>query len=312
MDQFKKILFVSYGVYEETEGLKQALSMARNNQAALSFLIVAPRLPGKLGAYKDKYLEFLQDQLRDAIRKASQALGMEASSADIPVAIECGEAPAIRIVRHVLNSGHDLVIKEAEPAHAGDSGFRALDMELLRKCPCPVWLSRPIARSRNDIKVAVAIDPESEEKAGRDLAIRLLQLARIIADSCSGRLDVVSCWSFEYEEFLRHSPFAKLPEERIREEVTLVETGHLQALKALIDESGINGAIDIRHLRGEPEERIPAFVREQEVDILVMGTIARTGLRGFSMGNTAENILRRLRCSLLALKPEGFVSSVKP
>jgi hypothetical protein len=30
------------------------------------------------------------------------------------------------------------------------------------------------------------------------------------------------------------------------------------------------------------------------------------------MGNTAETILRSVRCSVLAVKPEGFVTPVKP
>jgi len=42
-----------------------------------------------------------------------------------------------------------------------------------------------------------------------------------------------------------------------------------------------------------------------------MGTVARTGISGFIIGNTAENILEEISCSLIALKPEGFVSPVK-
>jgi universal stress protein E len=34
-------------------------------------------------------------------------------------------------------------------------------------------------------------------------------------------------------------------------------------------------------------------------------------IAGFVIGNTAENVLRELRCSLLALKPNGFVSPVR-
>jgi nucleotide-binding universal stress UspA family protein len=52
-------------------------------------------------------------------------------------------------------------------------------------------------------------------------------------------------------------------------------------------------------------------VEDREIDILVMGTVARTGLPGFVLGNTAENIVQKLSCSLLALKPQGFVSPVK-
>ena len=41
-----------------------------------------------------------------------------------------------------------------------------------------------------------------------------------------------------------------------------------------------------------------------------MGTVSRTGIAGLIIGNTAETILRSVRCSVLAVKPEGFVSPV--
>jgi nucleotide-binding universal stress UspA family protein len=43
-----------------------------------------------------------------------------------------------------------------------------------------------------------------------------------------------------------------------------------------------------------------------------MGTVSRTGIRGLIIGNTAETILRSVRCSVLAVKPEGFVTPVTP
>jgi nucleotide-binding universal stress UspA family protein len=79
----------------------------------------------------------------------------------------------------------------------------------------------------------------------------------------------------------------------------------------LIEASGISGSHRIHHLRGMAEERIPSLVKDEKIDILVMGTVARTGILGFIIGNTAENIVQRLSCSLMALKPQGFTSPVK-
>jgi universal stress protein E len=56
---------------------------------------------------------------------------------------------------------------------------------------------------------------------------------------------------------------------------------------------------------------IPSLVEDNEVDSLVMGTVARTGIPGFVIGNTAENVLEALKCSVLAMKRNGFVASVK-
>jgi len=43
-----------------------------------------------------------------------------------------------------------------------------------------------------------------------------------------------------------------------------------------------------------------------------MGTVCRTGVAGLFIGNTAEKVLRQVDCSLLTVKPEGFVTPVAP
>ncbi|WP_254699947.1 MULTISPECIES: hypothetical protein [unclassified Roseovarius] len=39
-----------------------------------------------------------------------------------------------------------------------------------------------------------------------------------------------------------------------------------------------------------------------------MGPVARTGLSGVFIGNTAENSINTLECPDLAVKPDGFIS----
>ena len=45
-------------------------------------------------------------------------------------------------------------------------------------------------------------------------------------------------------------------------------------------------------------------------DLIVMGTVGRTGIPGLIIGNTAENVLQTTRASVLAVKSDGFVSPV--
>jgi nucleotide-binding universal stress UspA family protein len=48
----------------------------------------------------------------------------------------------------------------------------------------------------------------------------------------------------------------------------------------------------------------------QGIDLLVMGTVCRTGIAGFLIGNTAEEVLNQVDCSVLTVKPEGFETPV--
>jgi len=77
------------------------------------------------------------------------------------------------------------------------------------------------------------------------------------------------------------------------------------------------GRIDVTDLKphlhlveGYPDDLIPELVVSQGIDLLVMGTVCRTGIAGFLIGNTAEEVLNDVDCSVLALKPEGFVTPV--
>ena len=63
-------------------------------------------------------------------------------------------------------------------------------------------------------------------------------------------------------------------------------------------------------LKGSPLRVIPEYLNNIAADLVVMGTVARTGVPGFIMGNTAETILNHINCSVLAIKPQGFVTTI--
>lgn len=86
---------------------------------------------------------------------------------------------------------------------------------------------------------------------------------------------------------------------------------HRSALEGVIQKSGIQGKMQVHHVRGRADAMIPKVIADRDIDVLVMGTLGRTGIPGFIIGNTAENVVQKLECSLLALKPGGFVSPVK-
>lgn len=68
--------------------------------------------------------------------------------------------------------------------------------------------------------------------------------------------------------------------------------------------------LQLHVVKGPAKYVVPELARELAVDIVVMGTVARTGIDGFFMGNTAESILGELDCSVLTMKPPGFSSPV--
>jgi universal stress protein E len=59
-----------------------------------------------------------------------------------------------------------------------------------------------------------------------------------------------------------------------------------------------------------PDFAILDHVERHGIELLVMGTIGRGGIAGMITGNTAERLLPRVSCSLLAVKPDDFRSPV--
>ena len=184
-------------------------------------------------------------------------------------------------------------------------------MEFLRKCPCPVWISKPTNKKDHEKNIAVAIDPLSPTAEGHVLSLHLLELSRLLADAYNGNLKIISCWDYIFEEYLSRNMSVKIDEDDLAKFVNATSQRHHDALNQLIQESAITGNYEVSHVRGSPDEVIPQFITENSIDVLVMGTIGRNGIPGFVMGNTAENLLRNLNSSLIAIKPNGFMTPIK-
>ncbi|MDP3561827.1 MAG: universal stress protein [Legionellaceae bacterium] len=310
MPKFHNILFVSHGIQDETKALEQALKLTYEHQAQLSILIICPSFPDALKEYKTSYEESLIDKVNKAIKTAKSTLKPNKRKISIHIEVDCGRTPDIRIIRHILRHSHDLLIKGVETSES-TKGFKALDMELLRKCPCALFLYRPFYHTSETIQIAVAIDPNDEELAGQELALRLLNISHSLADNYAGNLNIISCWNFALENYLRDNVWINTSKKELDKLVSEEKKAHKISMEALIKRSKLNNEYHVELLKGRPEELIPIAITDKKIDILIMGTVARTGISGFIIGNTAENILQKIDCSLLALKPQGFSSPVK-
>ncbi|WP_225927111.1 universal stress protein [Vibrio alfacsensis] len=311
MKEFKNILFVNHGLEGKSHGLTQAIQIAENNQADLKGLIVCPSLPASMLDYEATYEQSLIDALATNMSEIQTKLGTTNHPNPYPISIECGSYPAVRIIRSVHRHHNDLLIKDAELQDDDTKGFKALDMKLLRKCPCPIWLNKASSKAANALNVAVAIDPCVSDPAEQGLAIRLLRLARSVADSTNGTLHIVSCWDFHLESYLRHHSWIQIEDRVLDAQVEIEKKTHREALEGLIEKSAIKGDQVVHHLHGTPDDEIPNWILEKDIDVLVMGTVARSGIQGLLVGNTAENIFQTVNCSLVVLKPDNFVSPIQ-
>lgn len=290
---------------ERHPALERALLLAARAQARIKIVDILPEVPQLARRVLSSTLE---EELVTHRRERLAAIA--ASVKDVPVTVELLRGRAmIALVHEVLRSNHSLLMR-SHGSPPGDPGrpFGAVDMQLLRQCPCPVWVVRPNAGDRPSQRILAAIDVNPVDESEQELNTTILELALLIQELEDDHLTVLHTWTVYGEGLLKsHMPPEELAEvgEELRRDVE-------SALSAVIKpfEDRLTG-VAVEVVKGEPKDVIPQFVELHGIDVVVMGTVGRTGVAGLVIGNTAEHVLQRLRGSVLAVKPSGFESQVK-
>lgn len=92
-------------------------------------------------------------------------------------------------------------------------------------------------------------------------------------------------------------------------EESLREILEAEAKKAVtfVEEAGKVSGVKVEPviLEGHPADRIMKFAEQEDMDLIVMGTLGRTGLDRFLLGSIAENVVRHSKTPVMVLKGEA-------
>ncbi len=319
MKRFSNILLVVDDQTDYSAALKRATTLAKSNNARLTVCASIDAMPNEL---RMRVITVTSDEVLDvAIAKTQEWLGdvvdsVATDGVSIDTKVLVGK-PFIEIIRQVLSDDHDLMIKSAD----ADRGLREMlfsstDKHLMRKCPCPVWIIKPTERQKY-LRILAAVDQDTEEPVKDVLNRQILEMFSSMALAEYSEAHVVHAWQVFGEGLLKSHKwdFSEGEFEAMLEEEAAERRRWLQGLVTQygeIPDAGGSGApeLHLHVIKGPAEQVVPELARELEVDLVVMGTVARTGIGGFFMGNTAESILGDLDCSVLTMKPPGFTSPV--
>lgn len=301
MKYFQRILAVVDPLAKRQVALGRAFDLADRNEAKLKLVDVVDINRGWLGLMSRSHAELLEQERRSRL----QALAAEHNESRVEVETEILQGrPALEIVNEVVRGGFDLVIKDARgtPSHK-TLLVGSVDMRLLRNCPVPVWLTMP-DRPHQHERILAAIDPLANDAVHKSLNRKILELAGTLAEQDGGELHVVAAWSTPGEELLA----GRMPEDRLLEYIEKTQRLARQSLDHLLRHARAHVEPENLHFHnGEPSSVLLQTVGEIEADIVVLGTVARN-IKSLLMGNTADTVLRQVTCSVLTVKPEGFVS----
>ncbi|WDH37825.1 universal stress protein [Pseudomonas chlororaphis] len=196
--------------------------------------------------------------------------------------------------------GCGLVIKQ----HFADNPLKKAlltpaDWKLLRYCPSPVLLVKTVKPWTGGVILA-AIDVGNTDGEHRTLHASIIDHGFDIASLAKAQLHVISA---------HPSPMlsASDPVFQLKETIEARYREQCKAFQAEFD-------IDDTHLHieeGPADVLIPHTAHELQAALTIIGTVARTGISGALIGNTAEVVLDALESDVLVLKPEDIMDDLE-
>ncbi|MCA9875607.1 MAG: universal stress protein [Ardenticatenaceae bacterium] len=291
---FRKILAPLDGSPEAERALNPAVRLAQAAKGEVLLLrsmkVVHMMMPSLAVEYEWMWPEYSREESRQEIRSYLDGVAEQVARPDVTLrtlAVE-GDSASV-IVDTAVDEDIDLIVMSAQ----GWSTPRVRELgsvseRVLHRAPCPVLMVRkePIHR------IAVTLD-------GSSLAERALAPGVALADALQAELVLLRV---NEPEFFR----GLLP----AAEKLAVEQDRELARAYLQDQARRLGTdVETFAVAGTAVEGILQFVEDHHVDLLVMCTHGRTGLRRWLYGSVTARVLRASQTSMLIIRPPDYALS---
>lgn len=239
-----------------------------------------------------------QEEMIDDLAEAARKEGISVTT-DV-----LDERPlADAVLTRALDSNPSYVMKGT---HYHSVAERAImvdtDWQLIRACPYPLWLVKA-GDFQNEPLIVAAVDPTHEHDKPAALDQAIVEAARFISGAAGGDLHLLHT----YERLIAIGSEAnktlksmKLP---INEIDKRMHKEHREALDAFADKNGFDKK-HVHQIPGRTREILPTFARANKADLVVMGALARWGIKRMVLGSTAERVLDHLPCDVLIVRAE--------
>ncbi|KIE18826.1 universal stress protein UspE [Vibrio sinaloensis] len=214
--------------------------------------------------------------------------------------------PYEAIIAEVFGGEHDIVIKGTRKHDVLESViFTPTDWHLLRKCPCPVLLVKN-QDWPEDASIIASVHVGSENETHLNLNDSMVEQLNSLTERLGAKPYLVNAYPVTPANIT-----IELPEFDPATYTDAVRGHHLTAMKALRQKHGYDDEQTVVE-QGLPEDIIPEVAQRLNAAMVIIGTTGRTGLSAVFIGNTAEHVIDKINCDVLALKPQGYISPLDP
>ena len=211
------------------------------------------------------------------------------------------------IVRHAIKIDAGIVFKDTHAHSAVSRAFLThTDWELVRICPAPLWLVKPVSMPDKPVLLA-AVDPMNTHDKPATLDTRILEVAKRVSEALDGQVHVFHAFDprigLSSATASAYLPVS-LPLDEISKEMREQHGRRMTELAAAADIVASRTHL----VSGLVHEELPELAGKLAASVVIMGAVARNRLERLFIGATAGRSLAHLPCDLLIVKPEVFES----
>jgi universal stress protein E len=286
--------------------LEKAVRLAEHFRARLRVVHVAAPTYAFVPDDLSSQAEHLEQTVARALRRHAHA-GNGRDDIDVETTVVRDYPPADALVRQVLKHRPDLLIAES---HRRGRLSRALlaqtDWELIRNCPCPLWLSKSDQLAEGCI--LAAIDPFHARAKPARLDDIILRAALTVAGTEPER--VIAFHAYTPPSLVVPAMTPDLYWQPLSEKETRrYEARVRQAVERKLSAYPIPKRNRLA-VPGDAARELAQIAKLRDVSLIVMGAVSRSAVKRFFIGNTAERVIDAVSCDVLVVKPAGFRTPV--
>lgn len=311
MPTMSRILAILDPTAATQPALDKALRLARATGAELALHACDPD-PSRIQSLPLEAQHEARAGLLDARRRWLETLAAPLAACGVKVSFEaaCHSPLYEGLLDRIVACGADLVVKDT---HRHSWPQRALfthtDWHLIRASASPLLFVRaqPWAQTPS---IVAAIDPghaaDRSDELDRQLLAWAVTLARVLGGR-AGALNVFLPPTLVASFAAAGAPGWVAPPVS-SDALVYEEEAHRTALLRLTTPAGI-APTDVHMPLGAPA-RLPDEAERLHADIVAMGAVSRGALKRMLIGSTAEDVLDRMPCDLLVVKPPDFSTAI--
>jgi len=303
MSIWKNVLVYADGRPESEVALTEGIRLASHATGRLMAMDVIPPVPTRIPpglpvVAQQELLELMLQRRDEQLQENVERMPVEAK-------VTCGN-PAFELIRQAVGGRHDLIVKAARGREVRRmTSFGTTALHLVRKSAVPVLVMSPRRRLLDAPKVLCVVDP-TDDDSSLELTRALLLAASSLAEVYGAPLHVLHVIDTQklnvYRSLLRSDAFAQFVQGWHRARQIDLEQLLSRELHGL---SGVHGHL----VEGDPADAIVNMAAAEKVSHLVMGSVGHVA-PGLFIWGLAEEVLSRVECSLLTIKPSDFYTPI--